>query len=141
MPTYLQTALLKFHHPAPKRPQNSPHSWAKPTYVAQVQYTQDDDSSPLLSAKIINLVQQTVGTLLYDSIAVDPTMITALGSIAAQESKGTEKKYSDTLWLLNYAATHLNVKIRYTASGMILYIHSGASYLSKPQSRSRAGRH
>ena len=73
-----------------------------------------------------------MGTLLYYSIAVDPTMITALGSIAVQQSKGTEKTYTDTLWLLNYAATHLNAKIRYTASDMILHIHSDASYLSEP---------
>ena len=57
-------------------------------------------------------------------------MLTALGSIATQQSKGTEKIYADTLWLLNYAATHPNSKIRYTASNMILHIHSDASYLS-----------
>ena len=79
--------------------------------------------------------------LLYYSIAVDPTMLTALGSISAQQSKGTDKTYADTLWLLNYAATHLDSKIRYTASDMILYIHSDASYLSEPRSRSRAGGH
>ena len=95
----------------------------------------------LLPAKTINLVQQIVETLLYYSIAVDPTMLTALGSIATQQSKGTEKTYADTLWLLNYAATHPNAKIRYMASGMILYIHSDASCLSEPRSRSRAGRH
>ena len=91
MPKYLQTALLKFRHPAPKRPQHAPHSWAKPTYGAQVQYAQDDDSSPLLPAKTINLVQTIVGTLLYYSIAVDPNMLTALSSIATQKLKGTEK--------------------------------------------------
>ena len=52
-----------------------------------------------------------------------------------------EKKYSDTLWLLNYAATHLNSKICYTASDMILYIHSDALYLSKLRARRRAGGH
>ena len=66
-------------------------------------------------------------------------MITSLGSISAQQSKGTEKKYADTLWLLNYAATYPNTKIRYTVSDMILHIHSDAFYLSKPRSRSRAG--
>ena len=91
MPEYLQTALLKFQHPTPKRPQHAPHSWAKPTYCVQVQYAQDDDSSPLLPAKTINIMQQIVGTLLYYSIAVDPTMLTALGSITAQQSKGAEK--------------------------------------------------
>ena len=84
MPKYLQIALLKFQHLAPKRPQHAPHSWAKPTYGAHVQYTQDDDSSPLFPAKTINLVQQIVGTLLYYSIAVDPTMLTAPGSIAVK---------------------------------------------------------
>ena len=68
-------------------------------------------------------------------------MLTTLGSIAAQQSKGTEKTYSDTLWLLNYAAKHPNAKICYTASDMILYIHSDASYLSEPRARSRAGVH
>ena len=132
MPKYPKTALLKSQHPAPKRPQHTPHSWAKPTYGAQVQYAQDDDSPTLLHAKTINLVEQIVGTLLYYSISVDPTMLTALGSIAAQQSKVTEKTYSDTLWLLNDAVTHPNAKIRYTASNMILFIHSDASYLSEP---------
>ena len=68
-------------------------------------------------------------------------MITALGSITAQQSEGTEKTYADTLWLINYAATHPNAKISYTASNMILYIHIDALYLSEPQYHSRAGRH
>ena len=86
-------------------------------------------------------MQQIVGTLHYYSIAVDPTMLTALGSISAQQSKGTEKTYSDTLWLLNYAATHPNAKIRYTAINMIIYIHSDASYLSEPRACSRSCGH
>ena len=97
-----------------------------------MKYAPDDDSSPLLPAITINLVQQIVGTLLYYSIVVDSAMLTALGSIAAQQAKDTEKTYADTLWLLNYADTHPNAKIRYTASDMILHIHSDASYLSKP---------
>ena len=82
-----------------------------------------------------------MGTLLYYSIVVDPTMFTALGSITAEQSKGTEKSYANTLWLLNYTATHPNANIRYTASDMILHIHIDASYLSKPRVRSRAGEH
>ena len=68
-------------------------------------------------------------------------MLTTLSSIAAQQSKGTEKTYADTLWLLNYAATQPKSKIRYTDSDMILYIHSDASYLSEPRDRSRSGGH
>ena len=86
-------------------------------------------------------MQKIVGTLLYYSILVDPTILTALGSISAQQAKGTEKTYAYTLWILNYAATHPKATTRYTASNMVLHIHSDASYLSKPQARSRAGGH
>ena len=86
-------------------------------------------------------MHQIVGTLLFYSIAVDPTILIALGSIAAQQSKGTEKTYANTLWLLNYAVTHPNAKISYAASDMILYIYSDASYLSEPRALSRAGGH
>ena len=48
---------------------------------------------------------------------------------------------ADTLWLLNYAATHPNAQIRNTARKTILHIHSDASYLFRPRSRSRAGGH
>ena len=64
MPKYLQTALHKFQHPAPKRPQHALHSWEKPTYGMHVQYAPDDNPSPLLPVKTINIVQQIVGTLL-----------------------------------------------------------------------------
>ena len=93
-----------------------------------MQYAPDDDSSLLLSAKKINLLQQIVGTLLYYSIAVELTMIVALGSISVQQAKGTEENYTDTLWLLNSTATHPKATIRYTASDMALHIHIYASY-------------
>ena len=82
-----------------------------------------------------------MGILLYYSIAVDPAMLSALGSITGKQAKGTEKTYAHTLWLLNYATTHPNATIRYTASDMVLHIHSDASYLSKSRASSRAGGH
>ena len=60
MPNYLQIALHKFQHPAPKRPQHDSHYWSKPNYDSHLQYAQDDDSFPLLPAKTINLVQKIV---------------------------------------------------------------------------------
>ena len=41
--------------------------------------------------------------------------------------------------LLNYAATHPNIIVRYLASDMMLSIHSDASYLSEAEARSRVG--
>ena len=59
-------------------------------------------------------------------------MLTTLVSMYTQQAKGTEQTYYDTLWLLNYAKSHPNAKIYYTASDMVLHIHSNAFYLSKP---------
>jgi hypothetical protein len=41
--------------------------------------------------------------------------------------------------LLNYAATHPDASVRYTASDMTLHIESNASYLSLTKARSRTG--
>jgi hypothetical protein len=41
--------------------------------------------------------------------------------------------------LLDYMATHPDATIRYRASDMILHIHSGSSYLSVFNARSRLG--
>ena len=40
---------------------------------------------------------------------------------------------------LDYAATHPDAKLKYTASDMHLWAHNDASYLSEPKTRSRAG--
>jgi hypothetical protein len=45
------------------------------------------------------------------------------------------------MWLLNYADSNPHATIRYSASDMVLHIHSDASYLSEPKARSRAGGH
>ena len=68
-------------------------------------------------------------------------MHSSLGSISAQQEKVMEQTYPDITWLLNYAATHPGATIRYTASDMVLHIHSNTSYLSKPCARSHAGGH
>jgi hypothetical protein len=141
MPGYINEALHKFQHPAPPRRQDAPHSWNQPTYGAAVQYADNPDESPRLPDKQVTFVQQIVGTLLYYSMAVDPTMLVALGSISATQSKATAKTLDETVWLLNYAHAHPNATIRYSASDMVLHIHSDASYLSEPKARSRAGGH
>jgi hypothetical protein len=86
-------------------------------------------------------VQQIIGTLLYYSITVDPTMLVALGMIAAAQSNASKHTATAVVKLLNYTASHPDTTIRYTASDMTLYIHSNASYLLEPKARSRAAGH
>ena len=85
------------------------------------------------------MLQQVVGSFLYYARAVDPTMLLELGDIAAAQSRGTLHTMAALHHLLNYAHTHPVATIRYRASDMVLHTHSDASYLSAPNSRSRAG--
>ena len=78
---------------------------------------------------------------MYYGLAVDPTMLVALGDLFSQQAKSTAKTYDKVIWFLKYAATHPDAIIWYHSIGMILHVHSDASYLSDPRARSRAGRH
>jgi hypothetical protein len=141
MPGYLSAAQHKFQHPTPKPPQDSPHIWNKPVYGSKIQYTPNADTSPPLKGPAIACIQKIIGTLLFYSIAVDPTLLIALDSIGSEQSTATGNTKANVHRLFDYAATHPNATIRYYASAMILHIHSDASYLPKPESRSRASGH
>ena len=137
MPKYIASVLHRLRHPHPKRKQYSPHRWSTPTYGAKVQYAPSDDDAPLLDPPSLTRVQQIVGMLLYYAMALDNTMLVALGSIAGQQAKATTATMTACNWLLDYAASNPIAKIRYHASGMQLYSHSDASYLSEAKARSR----
>jgi hypothetical protein len=141
MPGYVANALHKFMHSPPDRPQHSPHAWTPPNYGATIQYANDSDNSPPLDSAELTRLQTIVGTFLYYARAVDNTMLVALGSLASQQNHGTEATTIAITQLLNYAATHPDATLRYHASGMILHVHSDASYLSEKNARSRAGGH
>ena len=86
-------------------------------------------------------MQEIVGTLLYYSWAVDPTLACALSSIAAKQANGTTSVLDACHQLLDYVATYPCAAIRYHANKMILAAHSDASYLSEPDSKSHVGGH
>ena len=68
-------------------------------------------------------------------------MLLALSAIAADQAAPTKNKLEKVDQLLDYAASQEEAVITYQASGMVLVIHSNASYLSEPKARSRAGGH
>jgi hypothetical protein len=59
--------------------------------------------------------------------------------LTSEQSKATAVTAYKVIKLLNYWNTHPETKMRYHASGMILHIHSDASYLSENEAKSRAG--
>jgi hypothetical protein len=99
----------------------------------------DETISPALSDKDVNKLQQLTGTLMYYFRTVDPTLIMPINVIASEQSKATDITADKVIKLLNYCNTHPETKIRYHASGMILHIHSDASYLSENEAKRRAG--
>jgi hypothetical protein len=141
MPNYVREALHKFQHHSPLLAQDSPHEWTKPAYGQKIQYTAPPDLLPVLSTADTTRIQQIVGTFLYYARAVDPTMLVALNDIGASQSKPTANTAKRIAHFLDYAATHPDSMIRYSASDMTLHIHSDASYLSAPKARSRVGGH
>ena len=82
-----------------------------------------------------------VGTLAWYSRAVDPTMAATMSFIAARQSKGTENLEKEVKQFLHYCPSHPNADVRFVASDMMLALHSDASYLSDPESKSRAAGH
>jgi hypothetical protein len=137
MPGYVAKCLARFQHQPPKRPQHAPHAWIPPSYGAKTQAPTPQDTSPLLDQAGITRIQQIVGVLLFYARAVHSTMLPALGTIAA--GLHTTANERTTSHLLDYAATHPEATIRFHTSDMVLHVHSDASYLSEPKSRSRHG--
>jgi hypothetical protein len=60
-----------------------------------------------------------------------------LNDIAMEQTQATEKTQAATNQ--DYLVTHPDATIRYHASGMILHIHSDASYISVSNARSHLG--
>lgn len=141
MPGYVKKALERFDHQPPASPQNSPYPHTRPNYGAKIQYATDPDSSPELGKKEKKFIQQVTGTLLYYARAVDSTLLTALSAIASQQVKPTERTMEKVKQLLDYVATQEEAVLTYSASKMILAVHSDAGYINEPEARSRAGGH
>ena len=91
MPGYIECALQHFTHPMPTRPQHSPHAWQKPQYGAKTQYTTAPDTSPVLDTSDTKRIHEILSTLLYYAHTIDSTMLPTIGTIATQQSKGTNK--------------------------------------------------
>jgi hypothetical protein len=62
-----------------------------------------------------------------------------LSTLASQLSTATTPTIKAVAHLIDYCSTHPEATIRYYNSDMQLKIHSGASYLSEPKSKSRIG--
>jgi len=103
--------------------------------------TTKHDTSPYISADKVKRIQEIVGTFAWYARACDPTMAATLSAFATRQSKATTDLEAEVNHFLDYCATHPNAGVRFVASDMLLALHSDASYLSEPNSKSRAAGH
>jgi hypothetical protein len=96
---------------------------------------------PPLNKEETKYVQAVAGTLLNYGRAVDSTILTLLSSLATEQAKPMQKIMETVKQLLGYCATQEEAIITYTASKMILNVHSNVGYLNKKKGHSRAGGH
>jgi hypothetical protein len=133
--------LLKFKHPHPAKPRQSPYKCLPIAYGAKSHIKPDPASLELLDASRKNYVQEIVWSLFYFARAVDNKLLVALSAITARQAKATNATEQVVDILLNYIATYPNDGIVYRASNMILCAHADAGFLNKTNSPSRAGAH
>ena len=138
MPGYVTASLLSFRHQLKHNKELSPHHHVAPTCGAKVKYAEPEDDAPLLPEERINFIQKVVGVFLYYAIAIDNTVLVALSDIGSEQSRIKFKTMDEVQQLPDYLASNPNATICFRASGMILFIHSDASYLSVTKPRSRA---
>ena len=136
----MKDALQKSQHPTPTRTHNSLHQWTAPNYGSTaLQMAHLTDDSPAIYLDEAGNVQQLVGTFLYYTRAVDPTMLVTLNKISYEQSKITQETEKKVVQILNYAATQPEAITRYLTGGMTMHIHSKESFLSYPGDKIRAG--
>ena len=99
-------------------------------------------TTPLTLSKGDNVfVMQVTGTLLLYTREIDSTTLPALSTIASEHNAPNENTMKRVKKPLDYATSQEEAIIIFNVSGMVLAIHSNASYLSEKNARSRAGGH
>ena len=129
MLAYVADAITRFRHNHPRNPQDKPYPHIKLTYGAKVQYAEAAVLYPPLSKQDQKYVQGVTGNFFYYAREVDLTILTSLGSIAAQQENPTEKNMQKVKQFLDYATTHPDAVITYQANDMVLAGHSDAKHI------------
>jgi hypothetical protein len=135
---YTMKNLKKYNHEKPRKPTDCPYIPYPKKYGASSQEVTPEDTSAPLDKEGLKFVQQVVGSFLYLGRALDNTILMGLNAIANEQSNPTEMTKKRVIHLLDYLATHPHAIVRFYKSDMILNVHSDASYLSAPKSKSRA---
>ena len=91
MPGYVQQAVENSQHgiKSPIKAVDAPHPY-KATKKHGLPMTQPHDNTAKLTPQAIKHLQQILGTFLFYSRAINPTMLMALSIIATEQTQGTQ---------------------------------------------------
>jgi hypothetical protein len=90
MPDYVNKALQRFQHQAPRRPKHAPSPYTEPQYGAPIKFTEPVDETEALNKTETRTLCEVIGTFLYYARAINNTMLVALGSLGAAHAHGTQ---------------------------------------------------
>ena len=138
MPNYVAN-MLKRYRPDGVKLASSPSIYVPPIYGStDPQLPTIDHSAPASPAAAAEL-QKVIGSALYYARANDVTILQAVTTLSSLQSKPTASVIASQERLLGYLAKNPSHHRVIRASKMLLTIHSDASYLSLPDSGSKAG--
>jgi hypothetical protein len=107
MDGYIQK-LIRRVRPDGIKGASTPAQYHPPNYANPGEQKAATDDSPLASEENKKILQSVVGTLLYYSRAVDPTICTAVHQLGSVQSKPTENDMVKMDRLLQYVSSHSN---------------------------------
>lgn len=110
--------LARFEHPAPTKPQHSPHRAPPRHFGGSTQKSLKHDHSPKLPPDQVLHIQQIIGTIMYYAWAVNLITLVTLSSIASVQEHAIDKTEMYINKLLDYLHTHKDATIWYAASGI-----------------------
>jgi hypothetical protein len=126
---YIQKKLQEYGISSPNK-FNHAHTHLKLKNLDQKHnHPSPPNSTPKLNKKGIKCIQQIVRSILYYARAIDMTVLTALSTIAIEQTKAMEMTMGQCMQLLDYLASNQEAQVRFHALDMIMNIHSNLSYL------------
>ena len=141
MGDYVKHHLLRLNHTAKTTP-STPSLYTPPHYgvnnASQLVDT-SPDTSPRLDDAAVKTIQSVVGAFSYLAHVHDYTLLPTVNLIASQQKNPTAALQVKVDRMLDYIAANPSNQQVISASDMILYIQSDASYLSRPNAGSVAG--
>ncbi len=129
--------LQKYEHIWEGPPQDNPYPAPTNKHGKAAQDSIPEDMTKKLSKDKKKRVQQVVGSILYYTKAINITLLLALSTIDAEQSKATEFNMDMIKQILDYCTMHSNTQ----KSDMSLNIHLDASYLGVPKAKNHAVEH